>query len=222
MTYGVLNLAHRHSHEVPEPCPVGQPFRATVKLNDFARTIPKGHRLRLAIQNQFWFILWPQPELSTLTVLIGKSSVRLPVRPPSPLDGSVRFEPPELSQPVPSTVLRENTHAKIVEDNIGTGIRTIRLETDFGAWRIDDRGIEGSARNLDIFTIHPQDPLSARLVTEYHWSIKSGPADTSGLARTELTADAKRFYLTWRIEAREADRIVFTNGRTRRIPRDYC
>lgn len=222
MTYGVLNLSHRNSHEDPEPCPIGRPFRATVRLNDFGRTIPKGHRLRLAIQNQFWFVVWPQPELSTLMLTSGTSSVRLPIRSPSPLDRHVKFEPAEISEPVPSISLREKTHSKIVEDDLGTGIRTIRLKTDYGSWHITDRGIEGSAANNDTFSIHPEDPLSARLVTEYIWSIRSGPADTSGLARTELTADAQNFYLTWSIEAREAGRLIFTSGQTRKFPRDFC
>ena len=68
MTYGVVNLSHRKSHEFPEACPVNTPFRAAIKLNDFARTIPKGHRLRVANQNQFWMVLWPQPKLSTITL----------------------------------------------------------------------------------------------------------------------------------------------------------
>ena len=71
---------------IREPCPVGERFKATIKLNDFARTIPKGHRLRLAIQTQFWFVLWPQPDLATVTLKSGTSRLRLPVRPPSPLD----------------------------------------------------------------------------------------------------------------------------------------
>jgi hypothetical protein len=52
--------------------------------------------------------------------------------------------------------------------------------------------------------------------------MKSGPADTSGLAKTEISADAQHFHLTWRIEAREGERIVFTKGRTQKIPRDFC
>ena len=92
-------------------------------------------------------------------------------------------------------------------------MRTIKLRTDYGAWRIEDRNIEGSAANADTFFIHPDDPLSARLVTEYTWSMKSGPADTSGFARTELTADAKSFHLTWRIEAREAEKAAGKDAR---------
>lgn len=222
MTYGVLNLSHRKSHEFPEPCPIGEPFRAAVRLSDFGRTIPKGHRIRLAVQNQFWFVLWPQPELSTITLTSGTSIVRFPVRPPSPRDGEVRFARPEIAEPAAVTTIREETYCKTVEDDLATRLRTIKLRTDYGAWRIEDRNIEGSAVNADTFFIHPDNPLSARLVTEYTWSMKSGPADTSGLSRTELTADAKNFHLTWRIEAREGTRIVYANGRTRSMPRDNC
>jgi hypothetical protein len=222
MTYGVLNLSHRKSHEHPEPCPVGRPFRATIRLNDFGRTIPKGHRIRLAIQNQFWFVLWPQPELSTIALTSGTSIVRLPVRKPSPRDRKVRFARAEIAEPAAVTTLREESYSKTIEDDLSTRMRTIKLCTDYGAWRIEDRNIEGSAVNADTFFIHPDDPLSARLVTEYNWSTKSGPADTSGFARTELTADAQNFYLTWRVEARDGDRIVHSHGRKRTIPRDCC
>jgi hypothetical protein len=222
MTYGVLNLSHRKSHEFPEPCPIGEPFRAIVRLNDFGRTIPKGHRIRLAVQNQFWFVLWPQSELSTITLASGTSIVRLPVRLPSPRDREVRFARPEIAKPAAVTTIREETYSKTVEDDLATRMRSIKLHTDYGAWRIEDRNIEGSAVNADTFFIHPDDPLSARRVTKYTWSMKSGPADTSGLSRTELTADAKSFHLTWRIEAREGTRIVYANGRTRSIPRYNC
>jgi putative CocE/NonD family hydrolase len=221
MTYGVLNLSHRRSHEFPEPCPVGERFRATVRLNDFGRVVPKGHRLRLAIQNQFWFVLWPQPRLSTIRLTGGTSRLRLPVRPPSDADARVVFPPVELAPPCPATMLREEKFAKTVTDDLASGVRTIRLKTDYGRWRIEDRGIEGSAVNEDVFIIHPDDPMSARLVTSYRWSMKSGPADVEGLALSELTADAEFFYLRWRIEAQEGGKMVFSSGRTKAIRREF-
>lgn len=222
MTFGVLNLSHRNSHESPEPCPLGLPFMAAVKLNDIGRTIPRGHRLRLAIQNQFWFVLWPQPEMSTIGVLTGRSLIRLPVRPPSGLDKRVIFAPPEISPPPQVTVLREEKYAKTVTDDLATRLRTIILRSDFGAWRIEDRQIEGSAEATDRFTIHPDDPLAASLHSEYAWCMKSGPADVSGIARTGLTADATHFHLSWQIEVSEAGKIVFSRQQSRAIARDYC
>lgn len=222
MTYGVLNLSHRSSHEIPEPCPVGKPFKVTLKLNDFARVIPKGHRIRLALQTQHWFILWPQPTLATATIRSGASTIRLPVRPPADQDRHVAFAPAEISTPVASAEIAPGSTVKTVEDDIATGIRTIRLKTDHGAHSIDDRGIVTSSWNADTFTIHPDDPLTARLVTEYAWAIKSGPSDMEAKGRTELTADAANFYLTWLIEAREQGRLVHSKGATSVIKRDFC
>ncbi|MBL8907998.1 MAG: hypothetical protein JNM20_15095, partial [Rhizobiales bacterium] len=222
MTYGVLNLSHRDGHEFPEDCPVGKPFKISLRLNDFARTIPKGHRIRLAIQTQFWFVLWPQPDLATITVRGGSSHLRLPVRPPSSLDGKVRFERPEISPPVPATELVAGSAEKYVEDDLATGVRTIRLVNDGGVTRLDDRGIVTASSSSDTFTIHPDNPLSAKLVSEYRWSMRSGDADVEARSRTELTADRENFYLTWRVEAVQDGRIVHSKQATRKFRRDFC
>jgi putative CocE/NonD family hydrolase len=222
ITYGVLNLTHRNSHARPEPCPVDRPFRVTISFNDFARRLPKGHRLRLAIQTQFWFVLWPQPEKPTVTLRSGASTVKLPVRPDSPLDRQVRFAPAETCTPITATVTREAGASKSIEDDLATGLRRIRLVNDFGGWRIAARNIGGSARSVDQFTIHPDDPLSARLHTTYDWTMESGPLRASGLAETQLTADATHFHLTWQIEVSEGDTVIHRAGREISFPRDHC
>lgn len=222
MTYGVLNLSHRDSHEHPTPCPVGTPFRVRLKLNDFARTVPKDHRIRLALANQHWPILWPQPKLSTLSVASGDSTVMLPVRPPSPRDRGVRFEPAETAPPVPTTTLDDGFDRRIVTDDVGSGTQTIALSSDHGRRRYDDRAITVSSANSDTMSIHADDPLSARLVTEYRWAIASGDADTEAIAVTELTSDETHFNLSWRLEARERGRLVHSASATRRIRRDFA
>ncbi len=107
-------------------------------------------------------------------------------------------------------------------DDLVTGLRTIRLHGDDGTTRIDDRGIVTRSSGTDVFTIHPDDPLTARLVSEYRWAVKSGPADIDTYARTELTADATHFHLTWRLEARDGGHLVHAAGRSVAIPRDFC
>ncbi|MDG4874060.1 CocE/NonD family hydrolase [Mesorhizobium sp. WSM4935] len=222
MTYGVLNLSHRDSHEHPTPCPIGTPFRVRLKLNDFARTIPKGHRVRLALANQHWPILWPQPKLSLLSVASGDSKLVLPVRPPSPHDRDVRFEPAETAPPVPTTTLDEGFDRRIVTDDVGSGLQIIALTSDHGSRRYDDRAITVSSANSDTMSISSGDPLSAKLVTEYRWAIASADADTEARAVTELTADETHFNLSWRLEARERGKLVHSASATRRIRRDFA
>lgn len=222
MTYGVLNLSHRDSHEHPTPCPVGTPFRVRLKLNDFGRTVPKGHRIRLSLANQHWPILWPQPKLSTLSVTTGDSTVMLPVRPPSARDRDVRFEPAETAPPVPTTTLDEGSDRRIVTEDVGSGMQTIALSSDHGRRCYDDRAITVSSANSDTMSIRADDPLSAKLVTEYRWAIASGEADTEAIAMTELTSDETHFNLSWRLEARERGTLVHSASATRRIRRDFA
>ncbi|MBZ9823065.1 CocE/NonD family hydrolase [Mesorhizobium sp. CA4] len=222
MTYGVLNLSHRDSHEHPTPCPIGTPFRVKLKLNDAARTIPKGHRVRLALANQHWPILWPQPKLSVLSVVSGDSKLVLPVRPPSSRDRDVRFEPAETAPPVPATTLAEGFDRRIVTDDVGSGLQIIALTSDHGSRRYDDRAITVSSANSDTMSISSGDPLSAKLVTEYRWTIASADADTEARAVTELTADETHFNLSWRLEARERGKLVHSASATRRIRRDFA
>jgi hypothetical protein len=201
---------------------VGTPFRVKLKLNDFARTIPKGHRIRLALANQHWPILWPQPYLSTLSVATGDSAVMLPVRPRSSRDRDVRFESAETAPPVPTTTLDEGSDRRIVMDDAGSGVQTIALTSDHGHRRYNDRAITVSSANSDTMSIRADDPLSAKLVTEYRWAIASGEADTEATAVTELTADETHFNLSWRIEARERGKLVHSASATRRIRRDFA
>ncbi len=71
VTYGLLNLTHRDSHEHPEPLEPGRRYTVRLQLNDAAHAFPAGHRIRLALSTTYWPIAWPSPEAATVTVSTG-------------------------------------------------------------------------------------------------------------------------------------------------------
>ena len=80
VSYGVLNLSHRKSHEFPDPLVPGERSETIIKLNDIAHCFPVGHRLRIAIATAYWPLVWPAPEPVTLGIYTGASALELPVR----------------------------------------------------------------------------------------------------------------------------------------------
>lgn len=118
--------------------------------------------------------------------------------------------------------MEEGFNRRTVTEDVGSGLQTITLVSDHGRYRYDDRGITVSSAVSDTFEIRPDDPLSARLTTQYRWAIASGEADTEATARTELTADETHFFLSWYLEARERGRLVHSAAATRRIRRDFA
>ena len=111
VSYGLLNLTHRESHEHPTPLQPGRRYRVRLQLNDVGQAFPAGHRIRLALSTAYWPTAWPAPEPVTLTLYAGASTLTLPVRPPDPADATLPPLPPvETAPPLPVTALRARAH----------------------------------------------------------------------------------------------------------------
>ena len=96
VSYGLLNLTHRDSHENPTPLEPGRTYDARLQLNDCGHNFAAGNRIRIALSTVYWPTAWPGPNKATLTVITGKSTLGLPVRGDNPDDARlVPFEKPE-------------------------------------------------------------------------------------------------------------------------------
>jgi len=82
VTYGLLNLTHRESDEHPIALTPGQTYDVKIHLSLIAHRFKAGNRIRLAVSENLWPMVWPSPEVVTLTLSHGASSLELPVRPP--------------------------------------------------------------------------------------------------------------------------------------------
>lgn len=74
LSRGILNLTHRHSHETPTPMVPGQYERIAFTLNGVCCRISRGYRLRLAVSNQYWPIVWPSPVKGNISIRVGHSN----------------------------------------------------------------------------------------------------------------------------------------------------
>ena len=220
ITWGALNLAHRGGSADPEPLVPGEPFTARLVLNDVGRRVAAGSRLRLVLTTQHWPILWPSPAMPTIRIEPGACRLRLPVRVAPPGDAPVRFAEAETSPPVPFEALRPEAHRREVAVDVGSGTQSIVLTSDHGRQRLTDRDITIAAHSREAFTIRDGDPLSAAVEADWTLATASGGADVETRSHVRLTADAHRFHLAWRLEAREAGEIVFERAEETWIDRD--
>jgi putative CocE/NonD family hydrolase len=222
ITYGLLNLSHRDSHEHPKPLLPGQQYRVRVQLNDLGQVIPKGHRLRIAVSTCYWPIAWPSPEAATLTVHSGTSTLSLPIRGASALDSKLKPLPPvETPPPLRTTTLKPGGFSQHMDVDKTTGDTTIRLESDSGTTRLDGIGLEMATKTTEMYAINPEDPLSAR--TEIGWSLglRRGDWRFRSESLTTMTATKTHFRLQARLDAYEGDVRVFSRDWDEQIKRDH-
>jgi uncharacterized protein len=208
VSYGILNLTHRDSHECPTALEIGRRYRVRVQLKVTGYAFPPAHRLRVALSTTYWPMTWPSPEAATLTIYAGESLLFLPVRAPQPGDLTLEpFKPAEAAAPRPSTLLRPGSFERRVTHDIGSGTTTAVMVDDYGATRLDS-GIEMASSRRHTFSIADDDPTSACAETEWSTDIGRGDWITRSTVRVVQTSTRDAFQLRAEVAAFEGDRQV--------------
>ncbi|HMD17391.1 MAG TPA: CocE/NonD family hydrolase [Terriglobales bacterium] len=95
-----LNGAQRDSASDPKELVPNQTYPLDIEMHLASWTFPKGHRIRLAVSNALWPMVWPTPYAMTTTLQLGGdtgSRLMLPLVPPS-MYAAPRFAPPQASE----------------------------------------------------------------------------------------------------------------------------
>jgi hypothetical protein len=195
LTYGLLNLAHRDSHEKPTPLKPGQFYDVTVELNEMAETVPAGHRLRLAVSSNYWPIAWPSPEAVTLTIDPSHSRIELPRLTTEAGLVPVRFAPAEKSAAAPVTVKQQGKESRQMVLDIDTQRVRFIVARDDGHYVIDDIGTEVNLTKVKDFSVSRDgvEPPLSRVATTAHF--KRGNWDARTETEVTMTSDKTYFHM---------------------------
>jgi hypothetical protein len=227
VTYGLLNLTHRDGPAEPAPLVPGRRYRVDVKLNDIGYAFPAGHVMRLAISTSHWPTAWPAPAPVRLTLHTRGSSLDLPVRPPSDLDGRLApLPPPEHAPADPETALGRGRFRRVVEYDVPTGETSSIVERggdETGAMvfrRLEAIGLEIGHRASRRQRISDDDPLSASLENRHEMALRRDGWSVRVETEVRLTATADAFRMTAKLRAHDGDKEICKRDWDERISRD--
>ena len=226
VSYGLLNLAHRESHEHPQPLEPHKRYRVSVQLKDIAYAFAPGHTIRLAVSTSYWPLAWPAPEPVRLTLYTGVSHLELPERAPQAEDAELREFPPPERGPAPElTELRSEPLKRTIERELTTNETIYRVRSDGGDFggatlaRIEDIDLTVGYSVVKTYRIHDYDPTYATAIMEQTTVHGRGQWSTRLEWRTQLTADRENFRLQATMKAYEGDTIFIERDWDERIPR---
>lgn len=223
VTRGLLNLAHRESHEHAAPLEPGRRYEAAVELDAIAWSFPAGHVLRVAVSPTYWPWAWPSPEPVRLTVFPQESRLELPVRPPRPEDAALPpFAEPEHSAPLEVEVLRPGKGSRVVRREVASGLVEQLFEWDLGgARRFVPIDLVSEDTSRTVYSIVEDDPLSASVRFRAVTGMARGDWRVRAEVESSMTADADAFHVTSALDAYEGDERVFARTWTHAFPRDH-
>ncbi|PWE33895.1 peptidase S15 [Maritimibacter sp. 55A14] len=219
VSYGLLNLTHRDSHEHPEPLEPGRDYVVEVPFKHVAQTFRAGHRIRLALSTSYFPLAWPTPEPVTLTVLPGRSQLDLPVRAAGDRDVPA-FGPPRAGQPLDMSFEVAPQAEWVVEEDRDTGRTTVIVRDHEGGAVIKAHEFYHSAEGRERYSILPDDPASAEGEACWTHEMRRNGWSVKTVTTTRLTGDARSFHIAARLQAWEGETLVRDQDWDVSIPRN--
>ena len=228
VSFGILNLTHRHSHQHPEPLLPGETTTVTIGLNAIAHRFRAGHLIRLAISTAYWPMVWPAPEPVTIELDTAGSSLVLPLRPADPADDSLpAFAPAEAAESTSThTHLAPASYRRSIERDLVSNEVVYRLINDGGDLgaaamvRIEEIGLELGHKVERHFRIDENDPLSASTEISEQMLMRRDDWEIRVSARTRLVATCDSFILQAWLSVHEGEDEVFAREWEEQIGRD--
>jgi predicted acyl esterase len=222
VSYGILNLTHRESHENPTPLEVGRSYDIEVSCYFTAHCFKKGNRLRVALSESIWPMLWPSPRPVELRIVAGLSKLSLPVRVAGVAD-----------DPMPIKLLKDRVEASEKTDTLSSsryevtqmgpdpqGRVTLHKRLRDLPETLADIGTTVSGGSDWFMSIQEGDPNSSVWQLEWFSKLDRGDWNTTTRSTLELSSTAEEFRIKESIAAWEGDTQVFQRAWDHRIKRD--
>ena len=212
---GNLNLTHRNSHEFPEALEPHQRYTVTFSLTSIAHSLKAGHHWRLALSPCYWHHLWPSPKPVTLTVYFDENSfLTLPVRNNDTEQFIDKFQEPEISNPLESLELRKSKRDLTLEHDVVKRSHTLTDFQDSGRDLLVHSQTELESRMKNQYVIAENNPLAAKVISEYWLEYKRTGWDIKIYTHCTMTCSETHFFVTNKVETYEGDALVSSKETT--------
>lgn len=196
--------------------PTIAPFDVTFPLLATSAVIPAGWRIRLALAGADFPVVWPPPEVFTITVDPSRSSLTLPLI--SGREGERALDIPEAqtTPPAPIVWVRDDDSWKMTHE---AGRHTLRRDRDAVADLPERNSLHYETSQWWTVAVDDEDPL-LDLVTESRVSLSRPGWDVETRGRIRISAGPV-FDTTVELVALENGAEFFSRTWHEDIPRDW-
>lgn len=223
ITYGVLNLTHRNSHEHPEYLEPGETYKVFLKLNYMAQKFRKGHQIRLSLSTSYWPLVWPAPEPARLTIYPEDSNLMLPIRTPREEDNNLRNlgSPDYYETDFKTTLINPAKREWKVEHNLATNEVSLNVISNDAQYKLDGINwvIQKDVKEKYSYQSYKYDTLRGEVQSLRSFKRDDWTAYT--ITRTVLTSTKTHFIISASLDAYQGDARVFSKSWNEKIKRDY-
>jgi hypothetical protein len=221
-----INGSQRNSTSRPEDLISGKVYPLSLDLHLASWVFPKGHRIRIAVSNALWPMMWPTPYPMTTSLIMGGSEASRVVLPRIPVHGAVApSAAPTLTSPEPIDEPPGITEGHAAWPGEWTVLRDEANQRSTVVWQGKSTAsypwgpFDHSERlTYDIDDRHP-DTASVRGDSEYNQTVNGHVLTWRG--RHDVSSDAHTFFYKYTRTLLRDGSVVRTRTWTDSVPRDH-
>jgi hypothetical protein len=217
-----INGAQRESMSEPRALEPGKTYSLDIELHLTSWVFPKGHRIRVAISNAMWPMVWPTPSAMTTSLELGGTKGSRVVLPVVPVHGAV---PPAFAAVEPSDERSDIKSVGFPWPGEWTVERDEARQKTTVHWSGKDEAVFPWGKETDYEKLtyaaddaHPE-VSSALGEAESIFVLKGRTLTWRG--HLSVTSDAKNFYYKYTRELLKDGQLIKTKTWQETIPRDH-
>lgn len=219
VTGGGINGTLRDSTTVSTPLVPGQWYDLAFELHFTTWTFHPGHRIRIAVTNAQFPMMWPSPRAMTTSLVVGTSAtaVELPIVPLTagqlavlPAPESRAHAPDSHDGPLPEPGISRISHDQLA------GTTTVQLFTSW-AYNVDARQLTNTEH--ETWQTTDADPGHSRFLGEEWHRLAAGSRKVDLRTRIEIDSDSTELHVIFKRQISSGGRVVREKSWDERLPR---
>ena len=198
-------------------------YGLAVEMHLTSWLIPKGHRIRLAVSNSLWPMIWPTPYSMTASLYLsggGASRLELPI---VPAESSARPHFPAIESPPPLEGI--SSTGDIWPPKEWTVTRDLMTGTTRVAWSGEDAGHYPWGKTKDYeqmsYVVTDNDPAVSSVHADASTAVMLPGRTLLWSVVLDLRSDVKNFYYHFERRLTENGALIRKKSWDETIPRDH-
>lgn len=200
VSFQVLNLSHLEGHEKIKELVPGEIYPVEVTLHACGYRFTKGNKIRLAISNNYWPMVWPSKKLGALFLKTEGSFLSLPVKEDSDEENQIVFEPPvkgsiSLYTQIANSHLNRLTQFDELKKQCAVITEAKNGIFGEGVFCLDELGIIHCHNLKKVSSVKKFDPLTAKMTITQDYSVYYGEDIYLIENFLEMSCDESNYFL---------------------------
>ena len=220
VTGAALNGAQRDSMREAKALEVGKDYPLPIQLHFTSWVFPRGHRVRVAISNALWPMIWPTPYAMTTQLHLGGdrgSQLNLPVL--HSLGSPAAFAKPAPAPRVEGIHSEGDTWpggwtATRDFEHQSTRVRWAGKSKTFLPWGEED------TTELITYDVADANPARSSMHGEAATAVKLSDRTLKWSVELDLTSDQRNFYYSFKRKLTQGSKVLRERTWTETVPRD--